>query len=453
VSRLIALAVVVLAPLPLGSTGQIWICIWCTLMAVSLVTANLDGVGREDVRLLMPLLATLAMVAAVALVQEWRDPPFALGNPVWQTSSKWLEVQVSERVSTTVSGPWLALGYPLLLAMVFIRAFTISTDASSARRLLLILAWAGCAYAVYGTLAEIGDPNTLLSRRKEAYLGYATGTFVNRNTAAIFWGSSAVLFLVPLLRFAHRRDRAEAPASPRLSDRLTFYSSSPVALGIGFAICLTATAMTGSRAGLLLSICAFLLACALYLAPLPLGKLRRWGLAAGTAVAALFILQVVGGTVAGRIGTYGLIDEQRFTAYQRSIAIIRDYPLLGIGWGNFETTFPAYRTAELGSLGMWDRAHSTPLELAAELGLPAAGLIIACCLWYVYLLLRSSLRRKRDRYIPIVGVSVAALGLAHSCIDFSLQIPGFGIFFAAIAGCGLAQSLPSELRKERGKFE
>jgi O-antigen ligase len=168
---------------------------------------------------------------------------------------------------------------------------------------------------------------------------------------------------------------------------------------------------------------------------------------------ALLILQLVGGSVAGRIGTYGLIDEQRFNAYERSVAIIRDYPLLGIGWGNFEAAFPTYRTAELGSLGIWDRAHSTPLELAAELGLPAAGLIVACTLWYIYLLLRSSLRRKRDRYIPITGISVAALGLVHSCIDFSLQIPGFGIFFAAIVGCGLAQSIPSELRKERGKFE
>lgn len=452
-SRILAYAVVVLAPLPLGSTDQIWICIWCALMAASLVTADLDGVARDDVRLLMPLLATLAVVAAVIVAQEWRDPPFGLGNPLWQTGSKWLGSPLSSRVSTTVSGPWLATGYTLLLAMVLVRAFVISTDASSARRLLLLLAWVGCAYAVYGILAEISDPNGLLSRRKEAYLGYATGTFVNRNTAAVFWGSSAVLFLAPLLRFAHRRERPEMPTSPRLSDRITFYLSSPAALGVGFAICLTATAMTGSRAGLLLSICAFLLACALYLAPLPLGKLRRWGLAAGVAVVALLILQLVGGTVAGRIGTYGLIDEQRFNAYQRSIAMIRDYPLLGIGWGNFEATFPAYRTAELGSLGIWDRAHSTPLELAAELGLPTTALIVACCLWYVYLLLRSSLRRKRDRYIPIVGVSVAAIGLIHSGIDFSLQIPGFGIFFAAIAGCGLAQSLPSELRKERGKFE
>jgi hypothetical protein len=449
----VALAVIVLSPLPLGSTDQIWICIWCVLIAASLLTADLGGVGREDVRRLMPLLATLAMVAAIILIQEWRDPPFAPGNPVWQTASKWLGPQASSRISTTANGPWLALGYPLLLAMVFIRTFVISTDASSARRLLLILAWAGCGYAIFGILAEISDPSGLLSRDKEAYLGYATGTFVNRNTAAIFWGSTALLFLVPLVRYAHRRDRADAPPSPRLSDRITFYSSAPAALGIGFAICLMAIAMTGSRAGLLLSFCAFLLAVGLYVAPLPLGRSRRWGLAASATVAALLTLQVVGGTVAGRIGAYGLIDEQRVNAYQTVIAIIRDYPLLGIGWGNFETTFPAYRTAELGSLGVWDRAHSTPLELAVELGVPAAIVIIACTLWYIYLLLRSSLRRKRDRYIPIIGVSVAALGLVHSCIDFSLQIPGFGIFFAAIVGCGLAQSLPSELRKDRGKFE
>jgi O-antigen ligase len=189
----------------------------------------------------------------------------------------------------------------------------------------------------------------------------------------------------------------------------------------------------------------------LYLAPLPIDNLRRWGLGAGVAVLALMLLQFVGGTVAGRIGSHGLIDEQRLAAYGRAIAMIRDYPLLGIGYGNFEVTFPAYRTAELGSVGVWDRAHSTPLELAAELGLPATVLIAIICLWYVYLLFWSSLRRRRDRYIPIAGASVAALGLLHSSIDFSLQIPGFGVFFAAIVGCGLAQSLPSSLRKENGR--
>ena len=46
-------------------------------------------------------------------------------------------------------------------------------------------------------------------------------------------------------------------------------------------------------AGLLLSICALLLACGLYLAPLPIGKLRRWGFAAGIPLVALLLLQLV----------------------------------------------------------------------------------------------------------------------------------------------------------------
>ena len=446
-----ALAVFVLAPFPLGSTDQIWICIWSVLMAISLLTADLGSIRREDLRLLAPLFATLAVVGAVLVMQDWRDPPSALANPVWRLPADILGISLPGRISTTASGPLLALGYPLLFFMVFIRAIILATDARTARQLLLIMAWAGCGYALYGILAELGDPTLLLFRRKEAYLGYATGTFVNRNTAATFWGSSALLFLVPLLRFAHRRDRADAPPSRRPIAMLAHYLSSPTALAFGFAVCVAAIAMTGSRAGLLLSICAFLVAGALYLAPLPIDNLRRWGLGAGVAVLALMLLQFVGGTVAGRIGSHGLIDEQRLAAYGRAIAMIRDYPLLGIGYGNFEVTFPAYRTAELGSVGVWDRAHSTPLELAAELGLPATVLIAIICLWYVYLLFWSSLRRRRDRYIPIAGASVAALGLLHSSIDFSLQIPGFGVFFAAIVGCGLAQSLPSSLRKENGR--
>lgn len=33
--------------------------------------------------------------------------------------------------------------------------------------------------------------------------------------------------------------------------------------------------------------------------------------------------------------------------------------------------------------------------------------------------------RLRDRYVPILGASVAALGFLHTSIDVSLQIPGF----------------------------
>ncbi|WFU26520.1 O-antigen ligase family protein [Bradyrhizobium sp. CB1717] len=450
ISRFFATAVFVLAPLPLGSLDLVWICFWNFLLVCSLLTADLSVVSRRNAMLLIPVAIAVTTVGVMIALQMW-SAPAAQSAVIWELPRRLFGIALPDRLSATARGPWLAFGSVLLLSLAFTRAIILASDAGAARSLLRILAWAGCLYALYGILAELIAPDMVLFRQKDAYLGFATGTFVNRNTAATFWGTCALLFLVPLLRSMHRQEGG-APAQPNWRSRLEEVLSAPIALGAGFAICTIALAMTGSRAGLLLSVGAFALAIVLYLIPLELGRSRKWLVIGGSAAAALVLLQLVGGLVAGRIIEYGLIDPQRLAAYQTSAGIIADHPLLGIGLGNFEAVFPAIRPAALGSLGIWDRAHSTPLEIAVELGIPAFAVIALVSLWCFYHLFTGSLRRKRDRYIPVIGASVAVLGVTHSCIDFSLQIPGYGVFFAAVVGCGLAQSLPSQFRKERGKL-
>lgn len=450
ISRFFAVAVFVLAPLPLGSLDLTWICLWNLLLVVSLLTADMSTVSRRNALLLLPSAAAVATVGLVVVLQTWSSSSAPDSATIWQLPRQFFGLSLPDRVSMTARGPWLAFGSVLLLALAFTRAVLLASDARAARGLLRVMAWAGFLYAVYGILAELVAPNMVLFRQKDAYLGFATGTFVNRNTAATFWGTCALLFLVPLLRTLHRQDHEPAAASDWRS-RLEQLAATPAALAIGFAICTIALAMTGSRAGLLLSVGAFALAIILYLVPLELGKSRKWLILGGSAAGALLVLQLVGGLVAGRIVEHGLIDPQRLEAYRTSTGILADHRLLGIGLGNFESVFPAYRPAVLGSLGIWDRAHSTPLEIAVELGIPAFAVVALMGLLYLYQLLSGSLRRKRDRYIPVVGASVAVLGVVHSSIDFSLQIPGYGVFFVAIVGCGLAQSLPSPHRKERGK--
>ncbi|MCP3373894.1 O-antigen ligase family protein [Bradyrhizobium cajani] len=450
ISRFFAAAVFVLAPLPLGSLDLAWICFWNFLLVCSLLSADLSAVSRRNAMLLIPTAAAVAMVGVIVMLQMGSGPS-AQSAAIWELPRRFFGLALPERLSVTARGPWLAFGSVLLLSLAFVRAVILASDARAARSLLRILALAGCLYALYGILAELIAPDMVLFRQKEAYLGFATGTFVNRNTAATFWGTCALLFLVPLLRTMHRRHEGGPPAQPNWQQRLEQIFATPVALGAGFAICTIALAMTGSRAGLLLSVGAFVLAIVLYLLPLELGRSRKWLVLGGSAAAGLVLLQLVGGIVAGRIVEHGLIDAQRLAAYRASSGMIPDHQLLGVGLGNFEAVFPAIRPAELGSLGIWDRAHSTPLEIAVELGIPAFVVIALVCIWYFYHLFTGSLRRKRDRYIPVVGASVAILGVSHSFIDFSLQIPGYGVFFAAIVGCGLAQSLPSQMRKERGK--
>ena len=93
--------------------------------------------------------------------------------------------------------------------------------------------------------------------------------------------------------------------------------------------------------------------------------------------------------------------------------------------------------------GVWDRAHSTPLELASDLGLPLAVLIVIAWLIVLGMLIRGVCTRRRDLIMPVGALAVAILSLAHSIIDFSLQIPGYAIVVFSLVGAGLAQSFSS----------
>jgi O-antigen ligase len=208
-------------------------------------------------------------------------------------------------------------------------------------------------------------------------------------------------------------------------------------------LCLAAMLMTNSRAGIVLSLVALIVAfVAFFYRDLP----RRGGVAAALVIGgliALIFLQVLGGNVSGRFDVQGLSDEGRLETYRSTLRMIADHPWFGTGLGTFVWSFPAYRSANVSMWGVWDLAHSTPLELASDLGLPLAGLVGLAWLIVLAVLIRVVRTRRHDRIVPVGALAVAILGLAHSIIDFSLQIPGYAIVVFALVGAGLAQSFSS----------
>ena len=90
--------------------------------------------------------------------------------------------------------------------------------------------------------------------------------------------------------------------------------------------------------------------------------------------------------------------------------------------------------------GIYDRAHSTLLELAAEAGVPLASLVVIGWMIGLGVLVHGVRFRRRDRIIPAAALAVAALAGLHSFVDFSLQIPGFAIVAFGLFGAGVAQS-------------
>jgi O-antigen ligase len=328
----------------------------------------------------------------------------------------------------------------------------VCSDRERARQLLKVVAWSGALYALYGIGSFAILPTKLLWREKQAYLDSLTGTFVNRNTAAVYFGACAIVWFVFLCERIRRRSSKGELNWKELFYRLSTKVPGDVISAFAFLfICLAAMFMTRSRAGVVLSLAALVAAFALFFRrDLP----RRRSVVAAVAIAGalgLVLLQIMGGGVTGRLDVQGLADQGRLETYRSSISLIMDNPWFGTGLGTFPAAYPAYRSANISMSGVWDRAHNTLLELAAELGLPMAGLLVLVWIIALAVLIRGSVIRRRDLIFPVIGVSVGMLSVIHSLVDFSLQITGFAIVVFALVGAGLAQSFrpPDPARDSR----
>jgi O-antigen ligase len=97
---------------------------------------------------------------------------------------------------------------------------------------------------------------------------------------------------------------------------------------------------------------------------------------------------------------------------------------------------------------LWDRAHDTYLQAAAELGLPAFAILAAGIVIVIVAIVRGALRREETHPAAVAAVAVAAATAFHSLVDFSLQIEAVGITAAVVIGAGLGESVR---RKRSGR--
>jgi O-antigen ligase len=440
------------APLPFGSNDPSAIAIWCIVLGAVLVLASPRALERRHFALLGLAGVVIAGYAIVLHEQLAVHPWFALAtpHPVWREASDALGVELEPSVSIARNQPLLALGAPLAAMLSLICSFVVCADRDRARQLLQVVAWSGVAYALYGVVAFIVDPASLLWREKQAYVNVLTATFVNRNTAAVYFGSCAVVWLLILSERVRRRLPPGAIEWKKVPNRLL--SDTPRALVLAFSmlfVCLAAMFMTGSRAGVVLSLLALVVAVAVYFRrDLPPRTGLVAAVAAGGAVA-LVLLQFMGAGVSSRFDAQGLADGGRFETWRSTLRLIADHPWVGTGQGTFEWAYPAYRSSDVSAWGVWDRAHSTPLELAADVGLPLAGLVALAWIIGLAVLAQGVRTRRRDLVVPVAALAVAILALLHSMVDFSLQTPGYAIVAFALLGAGLAQSLARSTRNDK----
>jgi O-antigen ligase len=443
-------SVVVLAPLPFGSDDPATVAIWCLLLglACALLAAMAPALRREHL-LLLGGVGIIVLCYAFVLHEQLADRPWiAAPHPLWTEASKFLDVLIAPSVSITRGEPFFALGAPLANILALICGLLVGADRERARQLLLAVAWAGAAYAIYGIVSFLLEPTTLLWREKRDYVGNLTGTFINRNTAAAYFGSCAIVWLALVFERARRRIGGKTVVWKAVPKRLLTEPPRPLLISfVMFFICLMAMFLTGSRAGVVVSLFAMIVTFTLYFRRDLPARTGIWVALAGGAALALILLQFMGGVVSSRFDIQGLADEGRFNAYWSMLQMIGDRPWFGTGLGTFSWAFPAYRSPDISMRGVWDIGHNTPLELAVEMGLPVALAVFSGWLTMFGLWAAGIWGRRRDTIVPLAAFSTGLVAVLHSCIDFSLQIPGYAIVIFALAGAGLAQAFGSSARE------
>jgi len=436
------------APFPFGSEDATDVLFWCLLLGIAAISTPVRELGKPRQALLLGI-GFIVICYGFVLHEQLSDSPWiAAPDPLWSQASRLLGIELAPAVAAAKYEPFYDLGPPLAAILALAVGLVVGSDRSRARQLLLVVGWSGVAYALYGIINTVVEPGMILWRARTP-TSYVTGTFVNENTAATYFGSCSAIWLLILAERVRERLPKGMLNWNHLSQHSLFTPRRNTALAfLAFFICFVALLMTGSRAGVTVSIIMLAAATTAYFRR-DLSKRRGLALSVVSAVGILLLFeQFLGDGVNLHFDTKGISDEGRFAAYRSTLQMIADHPWFGTGLGTFVWSFPRYRGGE-DLTGVWDLAHCTPLELASDLGIPLATVIALGWILALLLLARAATRRRRDGItIPLAGLSVGLIGILHSMVDFSLQIPGYAIVAFCVVGAGLGQAFEPCSRNE-----
>lgn len=372
-------------------------------------------------------------VAAFAYVQTLGLGPASVVGGAWAAAADLLTRDFDARISFNAGAAYFGILKLGLYGGVFLAAYWICRG----RRRAWIVLWAVVAMTTVAALYALGAAllgiESVWGFEKRHYVGWATGPFENRNTFAGYLAVGLACASGLWMRDMRRDGATEGPSWRFWA----FLSGRGLVMALPAVVLATAVAMTGSRAGLAAMALAPFLTVLFALAAADHGRRR---LAAGAAIlAALGLLAALAGDrLTSRSATLESSFAQRAELYGDTLRIIADRPLVGVGLGAFPEAIHAYKSTELSH--DWKRAHNVYLEVAAELGLPAALAAFAAVGFAAFAAARGLWTRRYLPPMPAAAVGGFLAAAAHSLVDAPLQEPGIALTLALLLGTAAAQA-------------
>jgi O-antigen ligase len=407
-------------------------------------------IGAESVgRVYAATILLLAVLLAYVILQAAPFAPGYFANGPWKSADE-LIGPVHGAISVAPGMTLDALATLTMPFLAFLSGLALFQGDDEALLLWRALAYFGVAYGIFGILQYLFLPGQLLFAKNAFSVGRLTASFVNPDTAGTFFGLALLLNLG--LTFHSLREirlRSFVKKLANLEIRWRDENARVLLHALFCIVVAVALFLTQSRGAVGASFVGALIA-VVFMGTRPLtgdrptgggGRWRRYTGLLGGVIVIVGLFALFAGRVIHRMETQGS-DDGRFCVFASTIEAIKDHPILGTGFGTFQDVFPAYRNAECaGIFGFWERAHNVLLEGFLGLGLAFAVALVAGYAILIGAFLRGVRSRHKFRFAPVMGLAALVLVSLHSLVDFSLQIPGVAVYFAAIMASSVTISL------------
>lgn len=287
--------------------------------------------------------------------------------------------------------------------------------------------------AMYGSVMTLSGIEYGFFFEKYAYIGVATGTFINRNHLAGYLNMGIAVGIGVLIAGLGKENtlRTARQWSRKIVQLLL---SKKAQLRIYIALCTIALVLTHSRMGNTAFFISLTVAALLALKLTRHARKTMLFLVVSIIIIDLLIVSSWFGLekVAERLEKTSADAEQRDEVALYTLHQWSDYFVTGSGGGTYHYIFPKYRGYEIKP--HYYHAHNDILEFAAETGIIGIVLLISIVLLSLFTAIKAlSLRRESLMIGLAFTATMAILALSiHSFVDFNLQVPANAATFMVI---------------------
>jgi O-antigen ligase len=336
---------------------------------------------------------------------------------------------------------WLAWIKMLAYITAFVLAACVFDSRQRQSTLVKALIYLGLFEAAYGITQYLTGWQKIFTYTKQYYIEEATGTFINHNHFAGFLELTLPFVMAYIFYFFQmwmdRRRQRRAALSP--AARGSAAGIQALVYVFFLLIFVVAVIFSRSRGGILAM--AFTVFAIAILAQFR-ARRKAWliGIFLFLLVAVSYGLWIGLDPVLGRFeqmqGPHYFQAEGRLSLWTDSKGLINQYPLTGVGLGDYSVAFTRFQTSML--TYFIDHAHDDYVEFAAETGLVGAALLFLPIIFLlgrmIVCFLKDSRRYRPSILLGCIGSTLAIL--IHSATDFNLQVTANALVFSVVLGIG-----------------